>query len=32
MSKRFERWTRNAEAIVVAVVLILIAIAYVMSR
>jgi hypothetical protein len=32
MSKRFEGWARNAEAIIVAAVLLLIGLAYLMSR
>jgi len=32
MSKRFERWTARAEAIVVGAALVLAAIAYVISR
>ena len=32
MSRRFERWTQNAEAIVVGVVLLVVLIAYAISR
>jgi hypothetical protein len=32
MSKRFERWTRNSEALIVGAVVLVVVIAYVVSR
>lgn len=32
MSKQFERWTRNSEATIVGAVLVILAVAYVLSR
>jgi hypothetical protein len=32
MSKQFERWTRNSEALIVVAVVVVLAIAYVVSR
>jgi hypothetical protein len=32
MSKRFERWTRNSEALIVGAVILVLAVAYAISR
>ena len=32
MSKQFERWTRNSEAVIVGAIVLVLAIAYIVSR
>ena len=32
MPKRFEQWTRNSEAIIIGAVIVLLAVAYIVSR
>jgi hypothetical protein len=32
MSKRFERWTRNSETVIVVAIVVVIAVAYIVSR